>query len=72
MTIRIILSAAALLGLSFAAAPTFAQTSETNLPWCGLVGGDLECVYPTLAECERWMQPEGQLCTPNPRSEEKK
>jgi hypothetical protein len=24
-----------------------------------------QCVYATLDECERWMQPEWHLCTPS-------
>jgi hypothetical protein len=70
MTIQKTLSAAALLALSLAVAPTaMAQTRETNLPWCGIVDGSWECVYPTLQDCERWMQPERQACAPSPRSQ---
>ena len=67
MTLQTTLSAMALFALALSATPTaMAQTSATNLPWCGVVDDDLECVYATLQECERWMQPEGQACTPNP------
>jgi hypothetical protein len=72
MTMRATLSAAALLALAFITVPAaVAQTTpETNRPWCGIVDGDWECVYATLADCERWMQPERQACAPNPRSRE--
>jgi hypothetical protein len=61
------MAAVGLLALAVISVPAMAQTSETNLPWCGYVDGATECVYPTLQECERWMQPEGQMCVPNPR-----
>jgi hypothetical protein len=62
-----IFAAAAVLGAVLIAAPAAALTVETDQPWCGDVDGAKECVYPTLKECERWMQPEGQACVPNPR-----
>lgn len=65
------LSATALLAISTAVpSMAMAQTRATNLPWCGIVDGDWECVYPTQQECVRWMQPEGQACAPNPRAQE--
>ena len=72
MTTQTAVTAAALLGFALFAVPAaVAQTTpETNRPWCGIVGGAWECVYPTLQECERWMQPEGQACLPNPRGGE--
>ena len=69
MTMKTTLLAVASLAVALTAAPrAMAQTPTTNLPWCGVVDGDLECVYPTLEECERWMLPEGEECTPNPAS----
>ena len=71
MTMRATLSAAALMALALMAASTAeAQTEQVNPPWCGEVDGAKECIYPTLEECERWMQPEGQACVPNPRGGE--
>jgi hypothetical protein len=71
MTMKRSFSGLAILALALTAtAPrAMAQTPATSLPWCGIVDGDLDCVYPTLQECERWMRPEGQECAPNPGSE---
>jgi hypothetical protein len=64
-------TAVVLLALGLVTAPAaVGQTSEVNRPWCGDVDGSRECVYATLEECERWMRPEGHLCTPNPRGGE--
>jgi hypothetical protein len=70
MTIQRTLSAAALLAVMLTAAPAaMAQSRETNLPWCSIVDGSWECVYATLQDCEKWMQPERQACVPNPRGQ---
>jgi hypothetical protein len=72
MAMQTTLSTAALLALALITVPAaMAQTTpETNKPWCGDVDGSKECVYNTVAECERWMRPEGHLCLPNPRGGE--
>lgn len=67
MIMKAVFSAVALQAFALFVPPAaMAQTPETSQPWCGVVDGDLECVYGTLQECEQWMQPEGQECTPNP------
>jgi len=63
-TVCIGFSGISLLGAVAAAA----QTPATNLSWCKLVaGGELECVYPSFAECEKWRQSSTGQCVPNPR-----
>lgn len=39
-----------------------------NQPWCLQRAGTLECVYRTLAECNRDRMGEAPGCVPNPRS----
>jgi len=39
-----------------------------NQPWCLQRAGTLECIYRTLAECNRDRLGEASGCAPNPRS----
>jgi hypothetical protein len=45
-----------------------AQSPQVRKPWCGTNSdGAMNCVYTTVADCEKWMSADG-WCVPNPRS----
>jgi hypothetical protein len=66
MKVLIPVSAAIVMTAAFMGAAS-AQTAQVRQPWCGVVDGARNCVYPTLAECEKWMRPDGGECVPDPR-----
>jgi hypothetical protein len=47
---------------------TSAVQAQTDLKWCGVETGNqaVECVYRTLAGCEKSIRSEGGYCQPNP------
>ena len=68
----VLTSIIAALALALPAANAQRQ-SETvpraeNQPWCLQRAGTLECIYRTLAECNRDRLGEASGCAPNPRS----
>lgn len=47
-------------------APSFAQRSGINQPWCGVDQGATSCLYRSLEECVYIVRPGGGTCIPNP------
>jgi Protein of unknown function (DUF3551) len=65
MKVRILITTAALLTLTVTGAS--AANPDVRRKWCSNQDGAMNCVYRTLARCEKTTRGEGGECVRNPR-----
>lgn len=65
MNVRLL--ALAVAALTLTAMDSASATRQVNRKWCSSQDGAMNCVYRTLAKCEKTTRGEGGECVRNPR-----